>query len=696
MFRSKDPLSYFLQQKVIDFVKLLWTGAVKVSKQNKSIRIMYACLVPVLFFIGLGMGRWGIMILLFIAAATGLGIWQHFKGAETRKKHRFFRDLFITMDFKASDSLYPQFLHDSERSQYTAAFSFATLIPVSKWLARKEEMEMYFNEKIVGIRQSVNNNRIVEVLVQTRPLPEYLEWSDEFIYRSNLLSIGVSYAGIVKMNLEKHPHAFIAGETGSGKSNILKCLIHQALAKKYEVILIDFKRGVSFADFSDRMTIFYEYPEIVKILDEMVAETGSRLDKFRDAKVDNIKDYNKAKGNKLRRKIIFIDELAELLKTRDKVTANALNDSIETLTRLSRAAGIHLIMGIQRPDSTIVSGQIKNNVPFRICGRFVDPEPSRIMLSCDVASRLPNIKGRFIVKDDDLYDVQSFYFKGGYIPQKLRTTGVQAPPQHTAPFQPTAKTELAKTITKASKSAFPDYFFEMRNSFNQSSDSLDECASLLVIGQINPLLSAYGKNEIYYTAMNELALGMTAALFEKSNIDPASYTIPHIGMTFEQLLSDGNDSTFISQARYIVAEKLKNGEIDESPFLLALSAATDFIAHTAGFGGSRPSLAERLYKLFSCDEPLPKPVYIIWSALAVATEFDDDLWEYHQIKLFVLKSENSETAASSVSAAVYDAYHAPKLTTGGTGTPEKDNQGEVSPITSAPDSLEFDFSGFKK
>ena len=112
----------------------------------------------------------------------------------------------------------------------------------------------------------------------------------------------------------------------------------------------------------------------------------------------------------LPRKLIFIDELAELLKTRDKELSHVLNDSLETLTRLSRSAGVHLIMGIQRPDSTVISGQIKNNVSYRVCGRFVDKEPSRIMLSSDIASTLPNIKGRFIVKDNDFYEVQCFYF----------------------------------------------------------------------------------------------------------------------------------------------------------------------------------------------------------------------------------------------------------------------------------------------
>jgi hypothetical protein len=61
----------------------------------------------------------------------------------------------------------------------------------------------------------------------------------------------------------------------------------------------------------------------------------------------------------------------------------------------------------------------RTNVSYRVCGRFVDREPSRIMLSSDIASELPNIKGRFIVKDDGFSEVQSFYFSGSnHIPQR--------------------------------------------------------------------------------------------------------------------------------------------------------------------------------------------------------------------------------------------------------------------------------------
>lgn len=216
--------------------------------------------------------------------------------------------------------------------------------------------------------------------------------------------------GIAYLDLLVYPHVFVAGETGSGKSNVLKCLIHQALLKDYDVVLIDFKRGVSFSEFSEVVNICYEHQLAAEMLQELVKETERRLDLFREIKVDNLEAYNNVSGSYLRRTIVFIDELAELLNVREKTLRERLYGSLETLTRLSRAVGIHLIMGIQRPDSTIVNGQIKNNVSYRICGHFVDKEPSRIMLGNEMASNLDNIKGRVIVKGNEIQEVQCFYY----------------------------------------------------------------------------------------------------------------------------------------------------------------------------------------------------------------------------------------------------------------------------------------------
>jgi S-DNA-T family DNA segregation ATPase FtsK/SpoIIIE len=242
--------------------------------------------------------------------------------------------------------------------------------------------------------------------------------------------------------------------------------IHQTLIKGYDVILIDFKRGVSFSEFSDYVEIHFEYKSTLQVLKAMVEETKKRLDLFRENKVDNVGDYNRLVNEAMRRKIIFIDELAELLKTRDKAISNLLYDSLETLTRLSRSVGIHLIMEIQRPDSTIVTGQIKNNVSFRICGRFVDKEPSRIMLCCDRASTLKNIKGRFIIKDNDLEEIQCFYYSGGNschyrFPIRLELDNI---PSDT---KGTEEINRAEKVTSKSAEIIPDIEFDFSDLKNQ-------------------------------------------------------------------------------------------------------------------------------------------------------------------------------------------------------------------------------------
>ena len=360
-----------------------------------------------------------------------MGLFEYFKGYPERRRRQYFNQIFKDIKLQALDEAPPYYIGDIKISEFATLVVFKTLIPLNEWLNKQSVLQTYINAKILDIKQDKDDYQKVGLVIQDKPLAERIDWTDSYTNQGeNVLNIGIGYYGIAGMNLDKYPHAFIAGETGGGKSNIQKCLINQALIKGYDVILIDFKRGVSFSEFSDYVEICYDYKSALKALGEMVTETTRRLDLFRKNKVDNINDYNRLGTDyPLRRIIVLIDELAELLKTRDRTLSNLLYDSLETLTRLSRAVGIHLIMGIQRPDSTIVNGQIKNNVSFRVCGRFVDKEPSRIMLGSDEASTLNNIKGRFIIKDDNLQEVQSFYYTGSHFPDRA----------HKADFEPVTR-----------------------------------------------------------------------------------------------------------------------------------------------------------------------------------------------------------------------------------------------------------------
>ena len=313
------------------------------------------------------------------------------------------------MNFRTGDGKHLTFLDEFDKGNLKV-FCFYSQIPLSAWYSRKEQLESYLNSKIIKIATPPEEFNYIYVYTVTEPLPDMLKWDDEYMLANrNFLSVGFSYEKITFIDLGKSPHTFIAGETGSGKSNILKCLIYQCLYKEHEVKLIDFKRGVSFSDFNEFIEIYSEYDKIIIVLETLVKETNRRLDLFVKSKVEDIEQYNMTNSSELKRIVVFIDELAELMRVSDKQANKQIVGSLETLTRISRAVGINLIMGLQRPDSTIVNGQIKNNVTLRICGRFVDPEPSRIMLGNDSATMLSKIKGRFILKDDEVTEFQAFY-----------------------------------------------------------------------------------------------------------------------------------------------------------------------------------------------------------------------------------------------------------------------------------------------
>lgn len=404
-------IGYALGWVIMSILRIFYKGIIVSSSENIFIFFMYLCLVLSMCISHYIFNSFSLILIVTILIAIILGIKQYVKEYPEMKLKKRFQLMFEKLKFQASDESYPECLKQ-ENNEYCTAYCFYTLLPVSEWRKKLEDMEMYLNAKIIDIIQDNNNNRLIYLIVQNTPLPAKFDWDDKYLdTEDDCFSLGMGYYDLVMLDLNKYPHCFVAGATGSGKSNILKCMIHQALLKKYDVILVDFKRAVSFAEFSNYVEIYYEHDTTMLLLERLVEETKQRLDLFRNTHVENIDDYRKNVNENLRRKIVFIDELAELLQVRDKELSHSLYDSLETLTRLSRSVGIHLIMGMQRVDSTLISGQIKSNVTGRICGRFVDKEPSRIMLGNDMASNLQNTKGRFIFKDDTFIEVQCFYYQ---------------------------------------------------------------------------------------------------------------------------------------------------------------------------------------------------------------------------------------------------------------------------------------------
>lgn len=63
-----------------------------------------------------------------------------------------------------------------------------------------------------------------------------------------------------------------------------------------------------------------------------------------------------------------------------KIMKGTIEGCLIKIATLGRAAGIHLVLGTQRPDAQILSGQLRANLPCRICLRVSNKMERRIIL----------------------------------------------------------------------------------------------------------------------------------------------------------------------------------------------------------------------------------------------------------------------------------------------------------------------------
>ncbi len=210
-------------------------------------------------------------------------------------------------------------------------------------------------------------------------------------------SLGMDVGGNpIYFDITKMPHMIIAGATGMGKSvcinSIIISILYKAKPDEVKLILIDPKK-VEFNLYKD---IPHLYAPIVSApkkaagaLASAVAEMERRFELIEEVGVRDINSYNAATENdpykeKMPHMVIIIDELADLMMTApDDVEA-----SICRLAQKARAAGIHIIIGTQRPSVDVITGLIKANIPSRIACTVASQVDSRTIIDIAGAEKL--------------------------------------------------------------------------------------------------------------------------------------------------------------------------------------------------------------------------------------------------------------------------------------------------------------------
>jgi len=285
-------------------------------------------------------------------------------------------------------------------------------IPKSVWETKRELIEAALNLHIVKVTEGKDKRRTLLHTVPARTnLPTVAYWKDEYMNNDSfILTLGESLLGAVTVNLAKVPHILLGGSTGSGKSVLLKSLIMQCVKKGAVVCVADFKGGVDFPEVCHRKCrMVFENTDLFELLTSLGDELERRKTVFRDEGCSNIDEHNKINGDSLSRIIFACDEVAEVLdknglSKEDKELVSRIEGKLSIIARQGRAFGIHLILATQRPDANILTGQIRNNIDCRICGRADNVLSQIILDNTNAAGQIPkDAQGRFIRHDGTVF-----------------------------------------------------------------------------------------------------------------------------------------------------------------------------------------------------------------------------------------------------------------------------------------------------
>ena len=204
------------------------------------------------------------------------------------------------------------------------------------------------------------------------------------------LGKGISGNPIVG-DLSSMPHLLIAGTTGSGKSvcinTIILSLLYRHTPDKCKFILIDPKMlELSTYEGIPHLLcpVITEAKKAASVLGWVVKEMESRYRLMTKEGVRNIDGYNAKHKLPMPYIVVVVDEMSDLML----VAGKEIENYIQKLSQMARAAGIHIIMATQRPSVDVITGTIKANFPTRISFQVTSKIDSRTILGEQGAEQL--------------------------------------------------------------------------------------------------------------------------------------------------------------------------------------------------------------------------------------------------------------------------------------------------------------------
>jgi S-DNA-T family DNA segregation ATPase FtsK/SpoIIIE len=214
------------------------------------------------------------------------------------------------------------------------------------------------------------------------------------------------HGNIFTYDMVDNPHLLIAGETGSGKStqvrSVLTSIIQTLSPERIELYLCDLKRSefFLFKNIEHVKGVYQSAREMLPMLQYLQLEMqkrGNQLNQHERSHVDDLPDPPPYI-------LLCIDEVALLQDEKE------IMKLVEEISAIGRALGVFLILSMQRSNSKILDGKLKNNLTVRMGFKCADLINSRIIGT--PGSEKLTVKGRMLLKlpiYSKLIEIQASY-----------------------------------------------------------------------------------------------------------------------------------------------------------------------------------------------------------------------------------------------------------------------------------------------
>ncbi|WP_010094450.1 FtsK/SpoIIIE domain-containing protein [Ornithinibacillus scapharcae] len=284
----------------------------------------------------------------------------------------------------------------------TFVFSIPKGVNPEKFVEKSYVFKQHFNDYI---DLKVESKRgILNVYPKGLPREFKYKFEDIDVSKQKLpIVCGMNLAGkLFTYDMVTHPHLLIAGETGSGKSSmvrsILTTLIKSQSPKQVRLILGDLKRSEFFVfkNIDHVEGVYHSADELRPVLAKVKREMIKRGNLLDEQEVTSIDELDK-KPPKI---VVCIDEIVLLKKETD------IMDILEEISSIGRSLGVFLILSMQRPDSNLLDGKLKVNLTVRMGFKTADAINSKI-IGTPGAEKL-DTAGRMILRiNSDLQQIQA-------------------------------------------------------------------------------------------------------------------------------------------------------------------------------------------------------------------------------------------------------------------------------------------------